>query len=318
MRTGQGSCAECGVRDPQTSATLSRLVFIRRSHHTPLCASTRPLIAPRAAVFRSGDRLTREARRRGPRYTCHVRPFVIAASLMTMSCMFLVSSETYGDHCKIAGEDTPCGRCLRARCQTKLDNCCRDDACVSTLPILEACAQHTGAACDDFAARKGNAGPEGVVAACAATLCGAVCNSFAGTSDTTCAEPTFGRGATCACTSAPGSGNDFECSPKSYADTICCAPESWPAPGVECTCRPLSCYGTPEGCSCRLVDTPPDRSRCEAPPCCVSDLDPEQCACRANCYENERRVSSCSTTDGSAVRCAKGQKRVDACSARHP
>lgn len=234
--------------------------------------------------------------------------------------MLLVSPGDYGAHCTLSGGNTGCGRCLRSRCQLDLDACCRDDACSSTLGAVEGCALQTDGACEELVSRREKAGAEGALATCVATLCGALCQSFPGSGDTTCTEPVFARGAACRCTSTPGAGNDFECSPAVYEGTICCAPDSWPAAGTQCECQAISCDGTPEGCSCRLaIDTPPKRAQCDAPPCCVSLVDPDQCSCRATCFENERVVESCSASGkGRALGCPSGQHVVESCSVRSP
>lgn len=251
----------------------------------------------------------------------------LCAGLLAASCLLFVSPEDYGERCKFAGEETACGRCLRERCQPSIDACCKDEGCSPTLAALESCATHADATesrCGELGASAARPGSDGELATCATTRCAAVCRAFTGTSATRCSEPDFGRGATCACTSAPesGQGNDFECSPQSYPGTVCCAPPSWPADGIECTCLPLGCHKTPEGCSCALVDTPPEQTSCTAPPCCASTVDPDQCVCRATCFDIERAVPSCSVTaqvgSVAVIGCKKGQKRVASCTIRTP
>jgi hypothetical protein len=245
---------------------------------------------------------------------------VVIASLLAASCVLLVSPTTYGDRCKFTGEDTACGKCLRDRCQTAIDGCCKDDTCAGALTTLESCATRGDGACEELANRKGGAGSDLAVTTCATTLCAAVCRSFAGASDTTCGERAFGRGATCTCNSAPGAGNDFECSPATYPGTVCCAPDGWPATGLECTCLPLGCHPIPEGCSCSLVDAPLDQTECRATTCCASDIYPDECVCRPTCFDNETRVPGCSVTaqktNGPVIGCKKGQNRVESCSIR--
>jgi hypothetical protein len=247
---------------------------------------------------------------------------VLVAGILPVSCVLLVAPATYGDRCKFDGEDTACGRCLRDRCQPAIDGCCKDGSCSATLGALEGCALRDAAACDELASRKGGAGNDLAVGMCATTLCAAVCRSFSGASDTKCSESAFGRGATCSCMTASGAGNDFECSPATYPGTVCCAPDGWPATGLECSCLPLGCHPIPEGCSCSLVDTPPEQSECTATTCCVSNVDPDECVCRPTCFDNETRVASCSVTaqkaTGPVIGCKKGQKRVESCSIRAP
>lgn len=245
-----------------------------------------------------------------------------AAGLLAASCVLLVSPSTYGDRCKLSGEETLCGRCLRDRCQPMIDGCCKDASCSATLNAVESCAVHSDSTCNDLATRKSAPARDGELATCAMTQCAAVCRAFSGTSETKCAEPVFGRGATCSCVLATAAGNDFECSPESYPATLCCAPSSWPADGLECTCLPLGCHATPDGCSCALVDTPPDKSACSADKCCTSTIDPDQCVCRKDCFDAERRVPSCSLTaqvaNVPAIGCKKGQIRVKSCAIRKP
>lgn len=251
------------------------------------------------------------------------RAALVAAGFVAASCVLVVSPATYGGRCKFEGEDTACGQCLRDRCQPAVDACCTDDACTPTLGVLESCITRKDASCDDLASRKARGGHDGDLATCATTTCGAVCRSFTGKSQTECKEPAFGRGATCACRPAPSAGNDFECSSETYPGRVCCAPEGWPADGLECTCQPLGCHPIPNGCSCALVDTPPEITRCgdqTLTTCCASKVDHDQCVCRDSCFDNERLVPSCSVTtqdaNGVVIGCKKGQHRVASCTIR--
>jgi len=241
-----------------------------------------------------------------------------SAAVLLAGCVLVVTPEAHGEHCRFAAEDTACGRCLRARCEPAIDACCTDDGCSGALALVDACSRGEAGACESLGGRSSAAvTSERDVGACAATRCAAVCRTFTGASQTACREPSFGRGATCACNVATGAApaNDFDCSSTSYPGTVCCAPSSWPAPGLECSCRPLGCSSTPEGCFCHLVDTPPESQSCEAANCCASF---DQCACRDRCFlPQERVVARCAAPPpGTTEGCAEGQKRVDSCSIR--
>jgi hypothetical protein len=231
--------------------------------------------------------------------------------------VLVVSPNRYGDHCRFAGATTSqCGECLAQRCRVEIDTACNDDV---TLAALESCADKHD--CNALATPPvaGSA-----VATCLAASCGAVCLTLAGTSQTSCTEPSLSEGHACKCTGG-ASTNDFVCDPQAYPDTICCAPMTgWPAEGVACTCAPLACTDTSDGCACGLTTIAPSSPTCgggdAGGACCV---DQERCVCRAGgCYESETRVARCAVeTIGAVVPsrgCAKGQVRVESCSLRLP
>ncbi|MBX3188814.1 MAG: hypothetical protein KF819_17480 [Labilithrix sp.] len=241
----------------------------------------------------------------------------VALGLLLASCVLAVSPDTYGEHCRFAAETTPCGACLRERCEAAIDACCGDATC-GAMPDVDRCSRGEADACEALAARASSSDVrERDAGACMTARCAAVCRTFAGTSATTCSEPAGGRGATCSCKVASGAANDFDCSPSTFVGTVCCAPLSWPADGQECTCQPLGCSATPEGCFCQLSFTPPESQSCQADKCCQSD-DSDQCACRGRCFEREHEVPRCAALPlETGAGCRAGQKRVESCSIRN-
>ena len=237
-----------------------------------------------------------------------------ALAALATSCVLFVQPDTYGANCQIASEETSCGSCLVTSCQAEINACCKDSTCAAP-NTLDACARGDAGGCDALRALASSANASERAVGTCAMQCAAVCRSFSGTSLTTCQEPSFGRGVTCTCSPAmAGTGNDFDCSPSSYAGTVCCAPTSWPDEGLECSCRPLGCTEEADGCFCQLVDTPPSSQSCAAANCCAID---DQCTCRPSCFTGERTVPSCTApTLDTGLGCAQGQKRVASCSIR--
>lgn len=224
---------------------------------------------------------------------------------MLASCILVVSPEEYGNVCRFRGEDTQCGTCIRAHCQGALNDCCRDVTCGS-LDHLDPCAEQRSSRCRDLVSHLDP------FADCVKRECGAVCVELTGTPTTSCREPRLGEGAACTC-SAGGEANDDICSAVVYPGTLCCAPEAWPSPGLECKCQALDCRASPDGCFCRLADFTPKTRECSAVHCCASD---DVCTCGSRaCSSFEREVPTCAIGE---LRCAKGQKPVDSCSARTP
>lgn len=228
--------------------------------------------------------------------------FILLASLV--GCIFVVSPEEYGTVCRFRGEDTQCGSCISTRCRQALDACCRDVTCGS-LDHLDPCAEERSSRCKDLVSHLDP------FAECVKRECSATCVELTGTPTTSCREPRLGEGSACTCNSG-GEVNDVVCNPQAFPQTICCAPEGWPAPGLECKCEPLDCRSSPDGCFCKLADFTPKQRECSAVHCCVSE---DVCRCTSEeCSPTfEREVDSCSIAE---VGCAKGQKKVDGCSAR--
>lgn len=223
-----------------------------------------------------------------------------------VGCIFVVSPEEYGTVCRFQGEETQCGACVAAKCRREIDDCCRDASCDDVMASLDRCTASHGEECVSL---KNSQAP---LSSCVARECGPQCERLTGQSTTSCREPRLGEGSACTCTSGDDV-NDVVCNPRVFPQTICCAPEAWPATGLECKCEALDCRASPDGCFCKLADFTPKQRTCEAVHCCVSE---DVCRCTSEqCSGFERPVTSCSIAE---LGCAKGQKRVDSCSARTP
>jgi len=247
----------------------------------------------------------------------------LAVAALLTGCILVVSPSDHGEHCRFEGEGSACGACLRDRCEALVDRCCGEGC--SALGALDRCARGEGGACEALAVASAGSAAEASatrdLAACVTERCAAVCRTFAGTSETRCQEPAFGRGETCACAtpSEAAGANDFECSPAAYPGTVCCAPSSWPAAGQECTCLPFSCTSTPDGCACGLSESPPtsESRSCRARHCCARA---DTCVCRDKaCFDLEEEVDGCQVPAPENLGgCKAGQRRVESCSIRRP
>jgi len=233
------------------------------------------------------------------------------AAASVVSCVLFVSPDDHGTRCRFAGEETACGACLRERCQTDIDACCRVPACDKTLTEIDACAQGDRARCSVATSDHAAAEPtRASLAICLATKCREACLAPATTSITECSRPSFSGGHACTCV-VSASPNDERCSEAVLPETICCAPQGWPGPGLRCSCRTVSCGPSSGGCGCFLADGTPRGADCRAAVCCQ---DNDVCRCgSAPCDPHEKPVAACSRA---TLGCALGQVRVASCEAR--
>ena len=224
------------------------------------------------------------------------------------SCVLLVSPQSFGEHCRFEGETTPCGQCIRTRCEADVDGCCRESSCDATLAAVESCAAGDVATCDAVTSLRASAvTTKAAVGRCLDERCRAECSAPSARSKTRCLIPTFGRGETCSCTLST-TPNDVTCSEGALPQAICCAPEGWPAEGLRCTCKAPSCGATNDGCRCILGDAPSEGNLCSAKICCVRN---DVCACSsAACLAGERSVPSCERAE---LGCGQDLVRVKSC-----
>jgi hypothetical protein len=226
---------------------------------------------------------------------------LVPIALALGGCILFVSPDSSAPHCTFPGEDTPCGACLVASCQSAVDATCSNDAAITT---LGECAEKGDLACGEI--------PESL--SCLMKHCGPLCYNMVGLgrSITTCADSNALPGAACSCTYG-GAANTFECSTQTYPNTLCCAPLGWPAAGLTCACEPIACYPVPGGCSCTLADhfEPGVASMCSAAGqcCAVSD----SCKCGAAECVSERPVGMC---DLGQLRCPSQTTAVPSCTKR--
>ncbi|MBX3186498.1 MAG: hypothetical protein KF819_05760 [Labilithrix sp.] len=232
------------------------------------------------------------------------------AHVVLAGCVLVVTPDEYGSTCHFAGEDSRCGSCLKQRCQAFIDDCCRDEACTSTLERVERCTTGDVKECALLGAESEAAEPSrSKLARCAESQCKAECAGGLTKSVTRCTVPTFGQGGTCNCvlSSTP---NETLCSEATFPGTVCCAPEGWPAQGLRCSCKVITCGPSRDGCSCMLTDGVQEGPSCTGRTCCLLG---DTCACGTNtCLPEEKMVASCSRD---VIECPPGQKRVTSCSA---
>jgi hypothetical protein len=244
--------------------------------------------------------------------TSSVRALVVALGSVTASCILFVSPEPGGAHCRFAGEDTACGKCIAFTCQEAVDRTCvaRPD----TLARLDACASRRDSSCDALRADRSSA-ETAELASCVTTRCAGSCAEAVGTSLTRCAPEPYGDGRQCACSVSSDKANDFACAEAVQPGTICCAAAGWPAEGLSCRCHVFDCNpnSTGTGCFCSLSAYTSGSPLCEGVGCCANG---NQCRCGGRaCSGDDRPVTSC-TRD--VVACGEGQVRVESCSIRSP
>ncbi len=230
----------------------------------------------------------------------------LAASLV--GCVLLVSPKDYGAHCRFEGEQTPCGQCIRTRCEADVDGCCGQGSCEPTLAAVEACAAGDVAKCDAVASlRTSSEAAKAGVGRCLDERCRDECSAPSARNKTKCSFPSFGNGESCSCTLAT-TPNDVTCDEAVLPKAICCAPQGWPADGLRCACKAVSCGATGDGCRCSLMDAPSEGPSCSAKICCaLNDL----CTCGSStCIAGERKVASCARAE---LACAPGLMRVASC-----
>jgi hypothetical protein len=110
---------------------------------------------------------------------------VLASLILPLaSCILLISPDTPGDHCIIKGA-TACATCLRDKCQTSIDGCCRDTLCSETsyvssptLTTLDQCGEGNAKACASGLSGQGY-GAAATVRTCVSQQCSEVCTGGA-------------------------------------------------------------------------------------------------------------------------------------------
>lgn len=239
-----------------------------------------------------------------------LRRIAVASALASslLGCVLLVSPGTYGEHCRFDGASTPCGQCIRTRCEADVDGCCREGSCDSTLTALETCAAGDVAKCDAVASLRSSAeAAKSGLGRCLDERCRSECSAPSARSKTKCSFPSFGQGQTCSCTLS-ATPNDVTCGEDALPKAICCAPEGWPADGLRCACKAPSCGATNDGCRCLLEDAPSEGETCSAKTCCARN---DVCACSSlACLAGERSVPSCGRAE---LGCGPGLVRVKSC-----
>lgn len=216
-------------------------------------------------------------------------------------CILFVSPADPGDHCVFRGEDTACGICLLAHCETAINASCGS---AGVLSVMEECAASGDDACGRI--------PDSDVATCLKKECGAICYAKVGSSQTRCTDSFVSPGLACSCQTS-SSPNDLACTSTTYPRTRCCAPSAWPGPALQCTCNAVVCVPTSDGCNCILGDNLDSTTaeECRGPHCCATE---DRCQCRTRaCSGGEREVAACNLGE---LACPNGTAEVKACSIR--
>lgn len=239
-----------------------------------------------------------------------LRSIALACALATslVGCVLLVSPKRFGEHCRFDGEETPCGQCIRTRCEADVDGCCSAGACDATFSALETCTAGDVTKCDAVAAlRTSTETATAALGRCLDERCRSECSAPSARSKTKCVASSFGQGQTCSCTLST-TPNDAACGEATLPQAICCAPEGWPADGLRCSCRAPSCGASNDGCRCLLTDGPSEGDTCSAKTCCARN---DVCSCSAlACLAGERTVAKCSRDE---LACGPGFVRVTSC-----
>ena len=234
-------------------------------------------------------------------------------ALLGGGCILFVSPDTRGDHCRFEAEESTCGRCLRERCESEIDQVCRAGR-EGTLADLEACTRTRGESCTKLMGATQDSTQGSALAACVSRACPGACAPAPPNPTTRCVPEPFGNGRPCSCTLSD-SPNSFVCSELVMARTICCAPKGWPAPGLACACLPLDCSPNTKGCQCFRSTYGPDTEQCGGGDtiCCKALT---SCACGAQaCKPGATQVETCSVAAfGPDQGCDADQVRVSSCS----
>jgi hypothetical protein len=269
-----------------------------------------------------------------------VRSVVVAGlgTLVASCALATFGGDEYSTTCDFEGRaSAPCGACIAAHCQAKVDACCADSECkkgpesgsafgISVTPPLgepgvlarlDACAK--GGSCQDLETDS----HAQAIATCVEASCQDACDLWRASTlhadGTSCETDADTEPATCTCTvpadtaDAPSSANSASCTTASLGGAVCCADKDWPSPASQCTCRPATCRSYSNGCICGFDYTSSEDhvADCSRGSCCLRT--DGTCACSDDpCSDVETPVDSCTPE---LVTCGTSQRTVDRCSA---
>ena len=252
---------------------------------------------------------------------------VLAGALFacfSASCVLLDFAPAGGAHCKFAGIDSECGRCIADRCTAAVDACCFDDACGGVITDVEACAAKSSASCTHMADGADRGGAHADLSTCFAKECATVCGADVDAAppapphDLTHCGPSYVTSIeTCECEIGPAAANDTECTEVGHPALRCCAPDGWPGPVRTCECKKIICSALGDGCLCQLgpMDDQDRATECTGTNCCYDSMD-NSCTCgTVACTPEETKVASCTIA---ALGCAAGLHHVDTCTVPKP
>jgi hypothetical protein len=234
---------------------------------------------------------------------------------LASACILAVSLENGGGaHCRFAGIETDCGRCVADHCAAAVDACCFGDACGGVIDDLDTCATSSNDACVRVADPADRGGLHGELSTCVAKSCATACRLPPPTAHnlTRCQRAYVTSIEACSCEIGP-TPNDTPCTESGHPDLRCCAPSDWPGPVRSCECRKIICVAAGAGCLCQLspMDDNNRATTCTGEICCY-DPNVNSCSCgTVPCVPSEQQVPSCTIAQ---LGCDQGGHRVDACS----
>jgi hypothetical protein len=245
---------------------------------------------------------------------------VAGLAAVASACILVVpSAEPGGAHCKLAGLETECGRCMADRCSAAVDACCFDDACGGVIADVDTCATETNEACVRVADPSDRGGRHADLSACVAKECATSCRLPPAPSSrnlSRCQRAYVTSVDACECEIGP-TANDTECTEVGHPGLRCCAPDDWPGPVRSCECLKIICVTAGAGCLCQLSPMD-DRNRatdCQGATCCYDPSD-NRCSCATTaCRPSEKQVPSCTIEQ---LGCDQGRHRVEACTVPKP
>ncbi|MBS2011606.1 MAG: hypothetical protein JST00_01735 [Deltaproteobacteria bacterium] len=245
--------------------------------------------------------------------TLRISPIVVALAALSSACILAVSlPETGGAHCRFAGVESACGKCLAERCAAPVDACCFEDACGGVVLDVEGCASGSPEACARAADPSDRGGAHVDLSTCLARDCSDACAIPAKIYTTRCERAYVTSIEACRC-ELGARANDTACTEVGHPRLRCCAGEGWPGAVAGCECLRLICVAAAGGCICQLTanDENDRPSECSGEVCCT-DPKTGSCACGgAACRPGETRVGKCAMD---AIGCGVGKRRVEACS----
>lgn len=246
---------------------------------------------------------------------------LVAAAMgaLASACILAVPfSEPGGAHCRFAGFESECGRCVADRCTAAVDGCCFDDTCGGVISDLETCATTPSEACSRVSDPSDRGGLHADLSTCIAKECTASCRLPLPPSlrnITRCQRAYVTSVEACECEIGP-TANDTECTEVGHPGLRCCAPDNWPGPVRSCECRKIICVAAGAGCLCQLspIDDNNRATECTGEKCCYDPMS-NRCSCgSAPCTGPEKPVPSCTIAQ---LGCDQGH-RVEACSVPKP
>ncbi len=262
---------------------------------------------------------------RSPQALLRLAALVTAVAAMAGCVLFVGDASDLGPTCHFEGELASCGGCIAEHCRDKVNACCGDGRCRSTLDRLDDCAQNGGFSCEEFGAlnysTSATAGQS--LSSCITVNCNSSCGS-SGSGDTggggggrppkyTDVNCTGSGRDFCSCSYDATSPNGYICDDTSIDNAICCASYGWPGQSLSCGCERFSCKITGDGCACAASSTGGPNATCEKQRsdyhCCADGV---SCQCTAQaCYSTQREVDSCTSAVMGCL--SSDSSRVRAC-----